>query len=170
MGALDHFELVLRDLKPGLNEFQFEIDDSFFADFEYSPVAKGSGKCLLSVDKKTNLLTIDFDITAKVELVCDRSLEPFDHKIELEQQLMVKFGDEDADIDEDIVSVRWDTQTINVAHFIYEYIVVSIPMKKLHPKFKDENESELGSIVFKSDEESDQTDPDPRWNALRNLN
>ena len=168
--SLDQFDIRFASLKPGLHEFRFEINDAFFEAFEDSLVEQGKGDCRVTLDKKTNLLTLDFNIEVSVDLVCDRSLEHFNHPISVDRQLVVKFGDEESDLGDDIVVISWEAQIINVAQFIYEYICIAIPMKKIHPDYLGENEEEFGEIIYKSDEEGNDQKIDPRWNALKKLN
>ncbi len=167
---LEQFEIRFATLKPGLHDFRFEISDSFFKEFEDSFIGHGKGECLVQLDKKTNLLTFDFDIKISVELVCDRSLEKFQYPIELKEQLIVKFDEEESELGEDILTISWNSQGINIAQTIYEYISVSIPMKKIHPNYLRENENEFGEIIYKSESDASEDTIDPRWNDLKNLN
>ena len=61
-------------------------------------------------------------------------------------------------------------QEINLAQIIYEYIFISIPMKKVHPNYLTENENEFGEIIYKSENDSSDDAIDPRWDALKKLN
>lgn len=117
-------------------------------------------------------MTADFQIDAEVELICDRSLEPFMFPIKKSENLLIKFGEEDVELGDEIISIHRDTQSLNIAQNIFEYLTISIPMKKLHPKF--EGEEETDELIYSSDdfveeEEENEETLDPRWEALRNL-
>ncbi|MDA0195092.1 MAG: DUF177 domain-containing protein [Bacteroidetes bacterium] len=170
MRSLDQFEVNISNLKSGINEFKFTIDNLFFSEFPECPVKVGTGECEVQIDQKVNLLTVNFHLAVEIELICDRSLEKFMFPIQTYNNLIIKFGDYNEEIDDDIAVISWDEKVINLAQYIYEYIVVAVPMKKLHPKYITENESEFGEIIYRSDDDDDNDDLDPRWNTLKNLN
>ena len=144
----------------------------FFELFEDSIIEKGKGTCHLELMKEETMMTADFQIDAEVELICDRSLEPFMFPIKKSENLLIKFGEEDVELGDEIISIHRDTQSLNIAQNIFEYLTISIPMKKLHPKF--EGEEETDELIYSSDdfveeEEENEETLDPRWEALRNL-
>ena len=111
------------------------------------------------------------EITGEVELTCDRSLETFQYPIHERRQVILKFGEEEKEIDHDVVMITHDTQQIDVGQYVFEFVGLAIPMKKLHPRFS-ESEEEFNSLVYSSGDESesdnsDQTDP--RWQKLNDL-
>jgi len=169
MRDFDQFELPISNLKPGINAFKFEINDSFFSEFPESPLSVGAGKCDVQIDQKVNLLTIDFKIDVDIELICDRSLEKFVFPIKVAKTLIVKFGDHSEEIDENMVVVSWDERLINLAQYIYEFIVVAVPMKRIHPKYATDDESDFDEIIYSSKSEDKNQSVDPRWAALKKL-
>ncbi|UII21091.1 YceD family protein [Fulvivirga ligni] len=172
---LEQFNIDIFKLKSGNYDYQFEIGDAFFDAFEESLVEKGSGIVKVSLEKTETFIKLNFNIDISVELECDRSLDLFDYAISTIKELILKFGDEDEEISEEIMIISRDKQRINLAQFIYEFIMVSIPMKKLHPRFNEEDDSD--ALIYSSEDESEDTpdsssdedDIDPRWQKLKNL-
>ena len=87
----------------------------------------------------------------------------------------MKFGNEFNDDNEDILIIPHGEYEINVAQYIYELIVLSVPQKKIHPGIKD---GSLQSDVLKkleelspmADNKNDKSeDIDPRWQTLKKL-
>lgn len=169
------FNIDIYKLQNGAHEYDFEIPGSFFDSIDQDIVKKGSGNVHVVLNKSETLISLDFDIDVKVELTCDRSLELFDHPIKVNKTLILKFGDEEEELDEDLMVIQRNTQRINLAQHIYEYIGLEIPMKKLHPKFNKEAGPELDEIIYTSNEgpenDTDNNDQaiDPRWAKLKNL-
>lgn len=61
------------------------------------------------------------------------------------------------------------TETLELGQYIYEFIALAIPMKKLHPRFQDEPDDE-GSIIYTSDtDKKEEEEIDPRWEKLKKL-
>lgn len=172
MRALDNYRIDIYKLPNKTHSFDFEFENSFFELFEDSIIEKGKGTCHLELMKEETMMTADFQIDAEVELICDRSLEPFMFPIQKSENLLIKFGEEDVELGDEIISIHRDTQSLNIAQNIFEYLTISIPMKKLHPKF--EGEEETDELIYSSDdfveeEEKNEETLDPRWEALRNL-
>ncbi|GAB3649184.1 DUF177 domain-containing protein [Echinicola sediminis] len=179
------FDIEIIKLNEGEHEFTFDINDEFFSHFKHNDlVEKGKLTARVLLRKEANLLEAIFDINGTVQLVCDRSLENFDHLLETEQKTIYKYGPEEKEINEDIFMITRDTPTINVAQLIYEFIILALPAKRIHPDYRDdENEDDFdseGELVYWSDDSDDEenTSPDqpenedpvdPRWEALKNI-
>nr|WP_256488678.1 DUF177 domain-containing protein [Pontibacter sp. HSC-36F09] len=150
--------------------------------FEQEIILGGKLLAKVELDKTESLLTLHFDIKGHVRLTCDRSLEEFDQPLDIEETLLIKYGEENTELDEDLWQITPETQTLNVAQHLYDYIGLSLPMKKLHPRFLEEQdeEDERDILIYSSrqagDSEGndnggdDDDDVDPRWDALKNLN
>ena len=167
------YNIDIFKLSNSSHQYEFVFDDSFFEMFEGSLVSKGNGKIDLVLLKSDSFIELKFEIIGKVELVCDRSLEPFGFKLALKDKLLLKFGEDWEEISDAILMMPRNEQTINVAQYIYEFIGVAIPMKKLHPKF--DNEDETDDFVYFSEDSSEVDDNDneagidPRWKKLKDL-
>jgi uncharacterized metal-binding protein YceD (DUF177 family) len=173
---LKGFDIDIFGLKDKSYAFEFEGGDTFFALFENSLVKKGNFRAELTLDKSATMIQLYFHITGEVELICDRSLEPFNHPIDIEEKHILKFGETNEELTDEIEIIARNTTTINVAQYIYEYIGLSVPMKKIHPKLADQKyeETEDTLLVYRSAAENNDDDTedtgDPRWEALRKLN
>lgn len=121
------------------------------------------------------MIQMFFQVEGTIELTCDRSLELFDHPLSFEAKMIFKYGDEEKELAEDVMVILKDTQTINIADLLFEFIGLEIPMKKLHPKFQEDEDNEEDMIMIYSspleDEEEKQEEEviDPRWAALKKL-
>jgi uncharacterized protein len=184
---LDKYTIDIFRLNNKVHEYDFEVGDEFFEHFEGSYISKGDLKVQVVLDKSDTMLTASFIINGTVELTCDRSLEKFDEPVNIKDRVIFKFGDEDREISDEIFMISRNTQRLALAQHIYDFILLSLPMKKLHPRLRDEDasfdEGDMveGVLIYTSpvdtttpdaDPESDdqQSDNiDPRWNILKNL-
>lgn len=155
-------------LKPGAYTYAFRIDDQFFKHFPDSPVNSAKGGVDLNLIKQENLIEAVLDIQIDVPLVCDRSLREYLHRIEEKHTVLFKFGEEEMEMDDDVYVITANTQRIDFSQFIYEFIVLAIPMKKIHPELAGEE-----SVMYSSDSgqtgEDDESAGDPRWDILKKL-
>ena len=155
-------------LKIGHHQFRYEINDEFFSQFDNSLVDKGSGIVVLELKLSETMMVLDFNLDLEVELVCDRSLDTFSYPIKKKEELIVKFGVENEELSEDLVVIADNVQLFDVAPYIQEYIGLSIPMKKLHPRYDGQ---ESPTLIYQSEvnEEESEDVIDPRWEALKKL-
>lgn len=166
--VLRDFEINIFNLGLKSHEFDFDFGNAFFDAFENSMVGKGSGSCHLIMDKSETMMNLNFRIKGEIELECDRTLRPFMHPIDVEEEIIIKFGDDNYSLSESIFVIRKDTPSINVAENIYEFISLAVPMKKLHPDVVDEEQPDL--IYSEQDEgETKEKTTDPRWDILKKL-
>ena len=67
-----------------------------------------------------------------------------------------------------------ETATLELGQYIYEFIALAVPLKKLHPRFKDEEEDEdedlsTGKIVYSSEAEEDEKKKQTLFEMLVNI-
>ena len=168
MKLLKNYDIDISKLNLGQHDFRFEIEDKFFELFDYSLIDHGSLSAVILLDKKSTFVSLTFSIGGSIELLCDRSLEKFDYDLETENEIVLKYGDEAKEVSEDVEIIPFNTQRINIAKYIYEFISVAVPMKKLHPRYKDEPVDD--QIIYSSDDENEEpSEFDPRWSELKKL-
>jgi uncharacterized protein len=171
------FDIDIYRLSNRKHDYEYDLESSFFADFDNSIVETGKLKAKVVLDKSETLILANFLIDGYVELTCDRSLEKFDYPIKLNKNLIFKFAEEFGELSDEILTIPKDTQKLNMAQYIFEFINLAIPMKKLHPKYvkDDEHEDAEGVLIYstktntESEEEDNSGETDPRWNILNNL-
>lgn len=172
MDKLRNYDVSFSGLKNGKHEFKFEINETFFQLFdteqEFTNPRIGVN---VSLDKHTTFLEFEIKIKGLVELVCDITNEDFDYPIENEIKILVNFGEEYDDSNEDVITIPTGEHAFNVAHLIYENVMLSIPMKKISPNVSDEDMKILDQFSPKDIEvaEEEEHESDPRWDALRKL-
>lgn len=168
MKALKKYVIDIFGLSNKSHDFELPFDDAFFEAHEDCPLSHGKGKCNLVLKKTASMITIQMEITGSIELECDRSLEKFDYPLQIKRDVIFKFGAERKELSEDVYVILKDEQNINIAPFLYEFIILGIPMKKLHPKFENEEEEDI-LLTFEDEQTEEQEVIDPRWAALSKL-
>lgn len=169
MNLLRNYDIDISKLDLGQHDFHFQIDDKFFGLFDYCLIDHGSLSVEVVLDKKTSFIALAFGIVGNIQLICDRSLDSFDFDLETEDEIVLKYGEEAQELSDEVEIVPSNIQSFNVARYIYEFISVAIPMKKLHPRYA--NEPVEDQIIFSSqdDDEIEKSDIDPRWSELKKL-
>ncbi len=160
-------DIDIYKLTNGKHSFDFDFESSFFDLFEDSLIENGSGSILVDLDKAPSMITLKFIIKGEIELICDRSLDKYMFPIEEESEVRLKFGDHWEELSDELILIPANAQKIDIGQFVYEFITLAIPMKKLHPRFQD-SEDDVFIETTSTDESSDDL-IDPRWNDLKKL-
>ncbi len=158
------------------HHFAFEMGQEFFKHYGSELVSEGNLTAEVVLDKRETFIEATFLITGVVKMVCDRSLDPFEEPIKRRRKLVFKFGDTNEELSDEIIVIHRETEKLELGQYMYEFIALEVPIKKLHPRFRDEEseeEGQEGKIVYSS-AEKDKNQPgddnvDPRWDNLRKL-
>lgn len=174
MNNLKAYLIPFIGLKIGKHQFDYQVDNTFFAHFDYDEFNDASVKVSVVLEKKSTLLELDIQHKGTVNVPCDVSGEEFDLAIKGKLKLVVKFGDAFNDENEELLILPHGEFQVNVAQYIYESIVLSVPLRRIHPGVKDGSLTEviekLEALAPKENKESAQkNDIDPRWENLKKL-
>ncbi len=159
MARLNAFRIQFYSFGNGIHEFDFEVDDSFFTVFEDSELEKGELDVQVIMTKSDHQLQFDIQLRGKVEVTCDRCLDQYEEEIAANYVLYGKYGDGNTEEEYDVVWIPRKEHEIDLAQYIFEYIVLSLPIKKVHPLDGEGNSAcnkdmldRLSEMVVYSDE------------------
>ncbi|TXK72607.1 DUF177 domain-containing protein [Mesonia sp. HuA40] len=174
MKKLKEYIIPFVGLKVGKHHFDYQIDNHFFEFFEYDDFNTVKVSVDLLLEKKANMLELHFSIEGTVNLNCDVSNEAYDQPVEHQLHLVVKFGEEYNDENEELLILPHGAYEIEVHQYIYEAIVLALPYKRLHPGIEDgtldsEILDKLEELQPVQKEVNKNNEVDPRWNKLKNL-
>jgi uncharacterized metal-binding protein YceD (DUF177 family) len=188
VGKFSLYNIPLRSLSEGKHEFKYDLDNKYFAliDDGSSDVKKGNLKAVLSLKKTGTAFELNFCIIGTVEVPCDRCLDDINMDVDTKNKLIVKFGKEYSEESDEIVIIPEDDGEINIAWFLYEFIVLSLPAKRVHApgtcnkamssklnKHKakstdnEEDENDMDDDDMEMDDDSSFIDS--RWDALKDV-
>lgn len=187
MSKFELYNIVLKDINDETRIIDYDLDDAYFKKIDSPEVQKGNVKAKVTVQRKQSAYELQFLLDGSVFIPCDRCLDEMEQQIHYKEKLQVKFGDKFADEDE-IVVVPESEGAINVAWFLYEFIVLNIPIKHVHATGecnktmvsklkrhithqKDDDSDESSSLEFDDDDDftTEEIQTDPRWDSLQNI-
>ncbi|MEP0262512.1 DUF177 domain-containing protein [Dokdonia sp.] len=177
MKDLKLFTIQYVGLKEGEHNFEYQIDKSFFDHFEFDDFNGANLYVNLDFVKKATLMQLHFKVDGTVNINCDLTNEPYDEPIKGDFEIVVKFGQEYNDENEEILILPYGEYELNVSQYIYELVILSVPNKRIHPGVKDgtlkseilNKLEELSLGGKKEQEDDDQSTTDPRWDLLKKL-
>ncbi|MGL5111742.1 MAG: YceD family protein [Flavobacterium sp.] len=168
-------------LKLGKHQFEYQINQSFFEIFDFNEFEKSEIKVKVLLEKKANLLELDFKHKGTIQVPCDLTGEEFDLPIKGNIKLIVRFGETFNNDNEELLILPFGEFEIDVAQYIFESIVLSVPLRRVHPGIKegtlqsvalvklDELAVKKGVKEKKNLEQQNKDNIDPRWDKLKQL-
>ncbi len=175
MDGLVEYSIPVQGLGNGVHRFQFEVDEAFFRHFPVSPVEAGTVSVALDFDKRPDMYVLEFEFEGTVKAECDRCLAEIDLPVAGRERLLVKFSQEAEPEEADVIYISPEAQRLNVAKYIYEYIVLAMPMIKVYDCENDENRvcnEEMLEYLDGGAPQTDEAAPDeinPVWEELKKL-
>ena len=175
MKVSNEFLIPFIGLKLGKHQFDYQIDKTFFDRFKYDDFESCDIKTTVVLEKKTTMLELHFKHKGTVNVSCDLTSEPFDLPIKGKIKLIVQFGDAFNDENEELLILPHGEHQVDISQYIYEMIVLSIPLKRVHPGVKNgtlqsEAFDKLQELTVKEKKVEKKTEEtDPRWDQLKKL-
>lgn len=130
----NEFLIPVSGLALGVHHFKFDIKDDFFADLDYSEVKHAAVTVDLEVKREELMMTLNFHIEGKVEVPCDRCADEFFIPIQNDQVFYIKIGAEEVEESDDVVVVPAKEHAYDIRSLVYEFIILSIPIHRVHPE------------------------------------
>jgi uncharacterized metal-binding protein YceD (DUF177 family) len=130
------FEIAFVGLKPGVHEFSYEVDDKFFAETGEMEFSNSKVQIKLQLDKKTGFMLLKFEIAGKADIICDRCGNSITQELWDEFNMLVKLVDNPDEMNEqeedpDVFYISRTESHLHLNNWIYEFVVLSIPMQKM---------------------------------------
>lgn len=176
MKKTKEFTIPFVGLKLGKHHFEYQINNEFFENFDYHEFQNSDCKVTVVLEKKSNMLEINFKQNGFVNVPCDVTAEDFDLPIKSKMKLIVRFGEEFNNDNEELLILPFGEFEVDLSQYIYELIVLSVPLKRVHPGVKDgslqsETLEKLNELAVKETKKENKKEEniDPRWDKLKQL-
>ena len=170
MKSISTHKIEFAGLKVGKHQFNFELNKEFFENFSFFDFNNIDLSVDVDLTKKSTLLELNFHVKGSVNVNCDMTNEPFDMPFNKEDFLVVKFGQEYNDEDNEILVLPYGEHKIILDQYLYELVILSLPRKRVHPGVEDGTlESEIIKILDELKPSGLALESDPRWEKLKKI-
>lgn len=176
MDHLKQFKIAFVGLSNGKHAFSYEIDHAFFSCFDSSEMTQGQVQVDLLMEKKPDMLVLDFVLRGEVELSCDRCLEMYQQAVDEKKRLFIKFGAQFEEQTDDIIIIPAAETFVDIAQYIYEFIHLGLPLRHVHadradgkPGCDPSSIEQLNAYMKGNNVSREEVRNDPRWDALKKL-
>ena len=184
MAKFSQYKIDLENLPDGTLAYSYELGQKFFDAIDHEDVRRGTVKAEFTVRKTIEAYEFNFHLVGTIQIPCDRCLDEMDQEIDTTDRLIVKLGEEYSEESDELVIIPEDEGAINIAWYLYEFIVLNIPMRHVHEEGKcnkamtskyrkhqavqvSEDDDDLDDNL--NDDDSSEEDTDPRWDELKKL-
>lgn len=135
MSSRREYEIAFVGLKPGIHEFNYKINDSFFEEFQEQDFRLMEAQVKLLLEKANGFMRLRFEIGGSTEVTCDRCNANLPLQLFDEFTVTVKMVEDpelmnDQEEDPDVYYISRGESHLNVKDWIYEFVNLSIPMQK----------------------------------------
>lgn len=130
------YDIAFVGLKPGVHEFNYELEEKFFTEksFPYTPFPKASVK--LQLEKNSGFMLLHFHVGGQAEVLCDRCGNPITIDLWDEFKMMVKLVDNPEEMNEqeedpDVFYISKTESHLSVGDWLYEFVLLSLPTQQI---------------------------------------
>lgn len=137
------FEIAWQGLRLGVHEYVFTIGNDFMKEHDApEEFHDWQAEVILKFDRQPSFFQLHFDIAGSVTAPCDRCGDDFKLDLWDEFSLLVKLtGDAEDDTqgeeEADIAFIPRSETVIDTSKWVYEFLLLSLPIQKLHPDHPD---------------------------------
>ena len=171
MYSLERFKIDLKRLTDEVTTLEYDLDNRFFAALDSSELRQVTLHVSVSIRKTTGFFELQFHTEGTVTVTCDRCLDDMDQPISTVNRLIVKLGPAYSEED-DVIIVPEDEGILDTSWFIYEFIMLAIPIKHVHAPGKCNPAMSKVLEELSTDRSSDEVSNqpiDPRWSKLAEI-
>ncbi|CCY36345.1 predicted metal-binding possibly nucleic acid-binding protein [Alistipes sp. CAG:831] len=130
-------KIGIRGLSNGEHPFHFKVDGSFFEAYESDTVSDAELDINVLITKEPGRMSLDLGITGDVTVKCDRCLADLKIPVDIQVPFSVMFSSyaEDAEegVSDEVILLDGSSSEIDLGQIIYDYVNLSLPIKKVHP-------------------------------------
>lgn len=165
-------------LKKDVHQFNYLLDDKFFANYEHSIIQNGNINVQLTLDKRIEPYIINLEIDGNINTDCDKCNAVFPLRIQSDNTIYVKFTENKQDEEEqdiEIIFLGRDEPEIDLSKIVYDIIHLNLPIYKVcnepgNTTYCDKEVlNALNEYLKHNEQENEEKIADPRWDKLKNI-
>lgn len=136
MGKRHEYDIAFVGLKQGIHEFNYHVDDKFFADYKETDFTNCDSSVKLTLEKNTSFMMLKFEVGGSVSVICDRCANTLSIDLWDEFNLVIRQVEDPEEMnqskeDPDVFYISRTESHIHLADWIYEFVMLSIPMQRM---------------------------------------
>lgn len=171
MSSMRDYIVDFKKLGEGEHKLKFRVDNTLFEEFKFDEINNCDIKILAELNVESSLISIVLKIKGSVNVQCDICSEFFDMPIKKKVNLYFRMTDEQIEDESEVIYIPTESETIDLKKHIFDYIVLSLPIKRVHPLDDKGNKTCNPEIlkILNEHENRAKMNNIPGWGDLKNL-
>lgn len=132
MGMDEKYSIDVVSLGEGSHTLQFHIDGELFRAMESTEISDADCTADVNVTVSKGGAMLHTAISGYAVVECDRCLEDCRVPVEFDGNLEVTVSDIEGEYDGEHMTIR-KGESIPMAQYLYESVVISLPIRRVHP-------------------------------------
>ena len=137
-----------KSLATGENDVELVIEDSLFHLWEESEIKSGHGTARIRIFKHGNMAEMKAELSGEVKVECDRCLDEIMLPFSWKDECVIHVVDEIPNEETDDLYITTSDQQLDLAQWLYESVVLSLPYQWVHPDIKDCNPDMISRMII----------------------
>ena len=147
------FIIPLNGLASGESRFSWHAAKEFFDSFENAEILDADIDIEVRVEKSGRYLGVDCEISGEVTVECDRCLDELLLPVDIEDQLVVKFSEEEEGFDGEVMWLNPADGQLDLMDWLYETVLLALPYQRVHASLEECNPEMVKHFRVVSEEE-----------------
>ena len=157
MCDLKQYIISLPTLGEGHHEYEMKADGSFFAARGNDDVKEADVTAYVDIDVRHGAYEIGITCQGWIDIPCDRCLDPMRLDVDEDYDVTVRYGEE-YDEKDDLITIPEDETDFDLATLIADTVLLSIPLRHVHPD--GECNPEMEEIMSRHSSEAPEEEDD----------
>ena len=130
-----HYTIPYKGMKEGSHTFKWSVGGDFWKARPEGGILGGEIEVEALLEKGvTGAMRLEVGMTGSVTVPCDRCLEDCSLPVSYRGKLAVKVSDQEHPFEGDIMWLSPGESAIDLEQYIYESVVLSLPLQRVHPE------------------------------------
>ncbi len=158
-------------LRTGENQYEFVINTEFIQSVDTQSPLEANVMAYLLLFKTETMYDLKFLLKGKVKTTCDVCLDEFEMPVNSDFNLILKISETERYDDDEIVYITPQSIDYDLRQYLYECLVLSIPIKKTCSLGNKDCNAEIMQKLkeVQTGEDADTETGDPRWDKLKGM-
>ncbi|KXB33332.1 hypothetical protein HMPREF1869_01650 [Bacteroidales bacterium KA00251] len=142
MATNERYKLHLKEIPQGEFEEVYRLDDDFFRERSGFELLGGEVFIKLHGVRTCDVYEVFFTLDGEVDTLCTRCENRLRYPLKGEFHMVIKLGAENSSDEDEEIIVSRDNPTLSIDDLLYSFVVLSMPLRRVHPAGECDQEVE----------------------------
>ena len=167
----EQFDIEFVKFPIGESEYDMRITNTFFEKHTNEEIVDANVDVHLVFNKQETFMTFHLHLKGDVTLKCDVCLEDLHFPLDVQDDFLLKFSQEEGvdSEDENVIYLASGAYHYNMEQLLYELVYADIPLRKVHDDYPGQSCNAEMLELIKAHQYQKTEETNPQWDALKDL-